>query len=64
MKIHLHRKLGRSKNCFLGGPQGGVGTPKLCQNVCLLSMCLYQKKTGTFLVCANQKINFGGVHGG
>ena len=49
---------------YLGGSPRGVGTPKVCQNVCLLSKyVLTSKKTGT-LVWANQKISFGGVLGG
>ena len=44
----------------LGGPLGG-GTPKLCQNICLLNNCWYHKQTGT-LSWAIQKIDIVGVH--
>ena len=43
------------------GVPGGGGTPWLCQNICLLNICWYQKKSRT-LAWAIQKIDFWGVH--
>ena len=62
MKIHWHRKLGRSKNWFLGGvlggvPKGGGGWHPQTMSKCLsVKYVLISQKTGT-LVEANQKIN-------
>ena len=47
IKTDWHLKLSRKKIWFFrgpfGGPRGG-GTPKLCQNICLLNIYSYQNK--------------------
>ena len=51
----------------LGGPRGGGGTPKLCQNICLLNICRYHKTLALLVEPFKKWIflgPFGGVLGG
>ena len=66
-KLFCHR----SKNWFLGGPfggsLGGSGTPKLCQNICLLNICWYQNRLAPKLSRSNNSflgVHLGGPQGG
>ena len=55
------------KKLIFGGPFGGVpgegGTPKLCQNICLLNIDWYPKKLAPYINLI-KKLMFGGPFGG
>ena len=49
MKIHWHRKLGRSRNWFLGGPQGGGWHAQTMSKCLSVKYVLILQKSGTLV---------------